>query len=198
MARCRRRAAITLYETPPRPAARGDPIGGAAAPGAIAGPPIPPTREPFHELCRYAAQLVTPPPGIDAAALFAALGAVESSSGRQLGPLCGAAAYEPAGAYYHSDLEQRWGGSAACSFGPWQIVGANAATLRPDITPRQLFHDSRLAAELSAEHLQRRVIDRGARTVAEIADAWNSGSHRDSFVPHAYIAAVQAAYDERN
>ncbi len=120
---------------------------------------------------------------------------MESSYGRQLGPLCGAAAYEPGGSYYHSDLEERWGGSAACAFGPWQLVGANAATLRPETTPRELFRDPYLAAELSAEHLQRRVIDRGARTVAEIADAWNSGSHRDGYIPHAYIAAVQSAYD---
>jgi hypothetical protein len=41
----------------------------------------------------------------------------------------------------------------------------------------------------------KRIAKLGARTVAEIADGWNSGNPRDGIVPQAYIDSVVAIYN---
>jgi len=38
------------------------------------------------------------------------------------------------------------------------------------------------------------IAGRGATTVGQFADAWNSGNHRDGIVPREYIAKVEQFY----
>ncbi len=64
-----------------------------------------------------------------------------------------------------------------------------------EISPLEM-QDPQVALMVTVEWLNRKVIARGANTVAKIGDAWNSGSHKDKIVPTKYIAKLLKAYDE--
>lgn len=86
----------------------------------------------------------------------------------------------------------KWGPWSSASYGPWQILYHAAADLGYGGHPCDLLREEvcRVWVEAKLHQISRR----GARTLAEIADAWNSGTHRDGIVPHEYIRKVQAAY----
>lgn len=99
------------------------------------------------------------------------------------------------GRAWNALVESRWAEwdlASAASYGPWQILYHTAADLGYSDAP-WFLSDPRVcrfwAISLVARH-----VARGARTVEELADAWNSGSHRDSFVPTEYVSAVSLAY----
>ncbi len=130
---------------------------------------------------------------VNGEALLWAIGGAESSFGRNNVPRH-EAAYCRRGRYFDPKLDRKFGCHAHCSYGPWQLMYANVVTIKP-IDP-ELMLDPLHALPITVEWL-RRVIKRGAVTVRDIADAWNSGSHRDSIVPVRYINRVTALYNQR-
>lgn len=148
----------------------------------------------FRELCQFYAPTVKAPPGVDPYALLYALGMAESSGGT-----FNITRYEKSyhsGRYAVPALIEKFGAAAACSYGPWQIMYVNATdVLGHDVDPIRL-HIPEVAAVASIRWLNEHVIGRGAVTVRDIADAWNTGNHRDANVPHAYIAKVERWYGE--
>ena len=87
---------------------------------------------------------------------------------------------------------KKWGMRSACSYGPYQLMYHTAADLGFNGPPELLTNES--VSVIWARKLMERIVARGARTVDEVADAWNSGSHRDGFVPTDYINKVRRAY----
>ena len=114
-----------------------------------------------------------------------ALSAIESSYGRFNLPR-----HEPAfargGRYFQHELDRQFGDLAACSLGPWQIMFPNAhKIMKGHVKPMDFLADDGLnltSAVASALWLDYE-IGRGATTLEQIADAWNTGSHRDSIKP---------------
>ena len=148
----------------------------------------------FSKLCSLGAKMVEAPPGVNAEALLWAIGGVESSHGRNNVPRH-EGAYHRGGAYFNRVLDRKFGCAAHCSYGPWQIMYENVwAISKKEITPQDM-NDTLTALVVSVEWLNLRVIWRGADTVAKIADAWNSGTHRDRIVPVSYIDKVVKKYD---
>jgi|WetSurMetagenome_2_1015567.scaffolds.fasta_scaffold65027_2 hypothetical protein len=103
-------------------------------------------------------------------------------------------AYQPGGGMYRQSekvraLWRRYGALAACSFGTWQMMATTAQDLGHGGHPVELQMDTTLAP-LVIHYLMRSQ----ATTLREAADAYNSGTQRDKFVPEAYIQAVTAAY----
>jgi hypothetical protein len=88
----------------------------------------------------------------------------------------------------------KWGLSSAASYGPAQLLYQTAADLGLMAHPAILWeqpswHDYYVNLRLD------RIIKKGAATIEQVADAWNSGSFSDSIIPAEYIARVKAAYD---
>ncbi len=149
----------------------------------------------FSELCRMGGLMLRDETvDVDFEALLYAIGGVESRFGTFYGPRH-ENAYCRGGRYYDSELTRKHNCMAHCSYGYWQIMFANAAAVRGRITP-ELMLDPLHALPITV-HWMRRVVKRGAHSVRDIADAWNSGSHRDSIVPVAYIEKVEKLYKER-
>jgi len=108
-------------------------------------------------------------------------------------------AYTPGGYYYErSEMVrqeyERWGSWAACSYSNFQILYITARELGYDGPPLALDKDS--VALPFVVKLLRRIISRGAVTPEEIADAYNSGTHKDKHVPEKYIKKFVRFYEE--
>lgn len=86
----------------------------------------------------------------------------------------------------------RWGMPSACSYGPWQILYHTAADLGYDGNPVDLWW---LSENWVRKRLDR-IMAKGANTVELIADAWNSGTHKDANTVPEYRAKVLAAYGD--
>lgn len=126
--------------------------------------------------------------GIDGVRLLWALAGNESSFGRDCKPRYESAFYT-GGAYGSSDqmvpLITKFGHNAACSYGAWQLMLVNA----PVGTTPEDFANLDNACLLTINHINRRIIKaQGAKTVEEIADAYNSGSFRGGVIPRKYIS----------
>lgn len=133
------------------------------------------------------------PPGLDPALLLLALCAVESSGGfnnqRRVEP-----AYRPGGRYCDQALYDQYGDDAAASWGPLQVMYVTAHELGYQGTPSELGEPSE-GVRMAVKLINRRIVGRGAATLEQIADAYNSGSFRDRIVPQEYILKVRQAYD---
>lgn len=133
------------------------------------------------------------PKEINGPQLLWALSGCESSFGANCAPR-----HEEAyctGVYSHTpeveQLTQAYGHAAHCSYGPWQIllVNCESGTAPQDLT--NILH----AAMETVRFINQRILKaQGATTVAEIADAYNSGTWRDSIVPEKYIADCESYY----
>lgn len=150
----------------------------------------------FDNLCAHGAQLLRNLPDVNREALLWAIGGAESSWGKW-----NVTRYERAfgwgGRYADKKLLRKFGDLAASSIGPWQVMFPNAwAITSGTVTPQEMMQPE-VALLVTVDWMNERVIDRGAWSVPAIADAWNSGTHRDSFVPHKYVAKVQKYYDQR-
>lgn len=99
---------------------------------------------------------------------------------------------EAARRYYGLPDESRLG--SAASWSPWQILYHTAVEQGFDGLPHKL-HDPLVAEPLVKKRLTKIAL-RGAVKVEHFADAWNSGSFRDSIIPAKYIADVVRAYKE--
>lgn len=94
--------------------------------------------------------------------------------------------------YFGLPEESRLG--SAASWSPWQILYHTAVEQGFDGLPHKL-HDP-LVAEPFVKRRLTKIALRGAVKVEHFADAWNSGSFRDSIIPAKYIADVVRAYKE--
>lgn len=107
--------------------------------------------------------------------------------------------YSPGGYYFlraeHVRLGwQRYGDDAAASWGSFQLLWVVAFELGFRGAPDELADDF-VGLPWAIKLLNRRIVGRGARTLAEMADAYNSGSFKDQNVPHEYIRRFLAAYE---
>lgn len=137
------------------------------------------------------------PDHVDGVALLRAIAHVESSYGTNAIPRH-ESAYTIGGYYYrrakHVRAEfRRWGDWAACSYSSWQIMFITATELGYEDSPVELRKDH-VAIPYVVKYLNKRVFDQGGDTVADAADAYNSGSFADQNVPEKYVAKVVAAY----
>jgi hypothetical protein len=94
-------------------------------------------------------------------------------------------AYDLNGRYFKQDTRQRmlyalFGQDAAKSWGPWQVMLCNAAGYKPD----EMGRDPKKACDAAVKFLNRFVFGvRGARTLSQILDTYNSGTWRDQESP---------------
>lgn len=140
-------------------------------------------------ICRKYAPLLHVPPGIDGAQLLWALSGNESSFGAHCPPKH-EDGYCYGHKYFDASYTHEWGCLAHCSFSPWQIMATNAKTL----TPLELMEDPDKACRVVALYLDARILDKGANTLSDIADAYNSGTWKDANVPVQYIADLIKNY----
>jgi hypothetical protein len=147
-------------------------------------------------------------PEVDKARLLRALAVVETSGGKNNWPRI-EVSYIPVGLEFTAQGRiligtgrnvnevvqprwDRWGLPSAASWGPWQILYHTAADLGYGGRPEDLWDQSE---EWVVKRLG--VIEaKGAQDVRAFADAWNSGSFRDSNLVPVYTDKVEKAYAE--
>lgn len=165
------------------------------------------TREQIAAACRkWGSQLWLPSAwGIDGAKLLWALSGCESSFGANCAPRH-EMAYCTGGYSTNPEvrsLTAKYGHAAHCSFGPWQTLLVNVEKydsvgkllVASEVSPDEMM-DCDQACQRAAEFINNCILRReGARTVGEIADAYNSGDWRDRIVPVPYIAMCEKYYD---
>lgn len=147
---------------------------------------------------RHGKDLTLPGPGAgdlftrDGANILWAFAGAESTFGDDTAPRH-EAAYCRGGKYFDAGLTNKWGCLAHCSYGPWQVMFANYP---PGFDPPMILAGA-LAVELNIAQAVKRLnlaLRQGANTLADLADAYNSGNFRDAIVPVAYIADVENKY----
>lgn len=109
-------------------------------------------------------------------------------------------AYAPGGLYYRNSKEvrdayEKWGKSAACSYSNFQILYITATELGYEGPPLGLDRDS-LAIPFVIKYINERIFARGAKTVEQVADGYNSGTHLDRLKPIKYMARFRRYYDK--
>jgi len=107
-------------------------------------------------------------------------------------------AYAPGGYYYTiSPMVRRefdvWGAWAACSYSNFQILYIIATELGYVGPPLGLDRDA-IAIPYVIRLLNKRILDKGAKTPEEVADAYNSGSFRDDIKPWTYTRKFKKMY----
>jgi hypothetical protein len=137
------------------------------------------------------------PEGIDPLRLLRALCLVETSGGINNLPKH-EPAYDAGGRWFQKSARlqedyARYGRAVACSWGPMQIMYNTARELGYEGPPWYLA-DPDAGVRVAVEYLNRRVFPQ-AQNLRDIADAYNSGSCRDSIVPGQYIEAICDAYE---
>ena len=156
------------------------------------------TKAAFSDLCRYGARLLDLPPEIDPYVLLWAIGGVESSFGANNVPRL-ERNYLPGGRNHRNEmlpLYEAFGEDAAKSWGPWQVMYCNAVRVLPGVEP-QAFANPHVGMLAACLWIQGEIVDRqGARTVEAIGDSYNSGNHKDSFVPLDYIGKLVRHYED--
>lgn len=163
-------------------------------------------REQIAAACRKWGSKLWLPEGtaLDGARVLWAISGCESSFGEDCAPR-----HEESycvGRYSHNAevkaLTAQYGHAAHASFGPWQTLLINVERFGPgsvllkatEVTPEEMI-DCDNAAWRAADFINRNILRReGARTLAEIADAYNSGDWRDRIVPKQYIADCEKFY----
>jgi hypothetical protein len=122
---------------------------------------------------QYGPRLALPIAGIlDPVAVMCAFAENESSFGVNCTPRY-EAAYDRGGRYDQHEqaaLLDKYGRSAAFSYGPWQTLPCNALSY----SPTQLERDPELAAEAFIADMNRRVLPR-ANTLGEMGQVYNAG-----------------------
>ena len=151
----------------------------------------------LRAVIRQEASRLHTPEGMDPAQLLAALADVESSFGLHAVPNH-EPAYDEGGRYYASaqhvrDLHKTWGAWAACSYGPWQLLYVLAWEVGFRGTPGDLWTPEG-SIEWAIRALNARALDKGAATVEDVGDAWNSGSFRDANRVEDYRRKIAVAY----
>lgn len=132
--------------------------------------------------------------------ILKALATVESSFGTNNVPRF-EKAYSPMGIYYNSEQKERyakWGAAACCSYSSFQIMYTTACELGFDSQPwsrnPSILSNDEVAIFYVIEYIKKRVISRGAQTVEQLFDIYNSGS-LDKNIPADYIRVAMQAYN---
>jgi hypothetical protein len=112
------------------------------------------------------------------------------------------AAYAPGGWFYeHSPAVRtqydKWGRYAACSYSNFQMLFIVATELGYGGPPLALDKDS-VCLPYVVDYLNRRVFAYGATKPEQVADAYNSGSFKDAYVPTEYVAKFMRFYERED
>lgn len=124
------------------------------------------------------------------------LAEVESSLGKRAEFSRVERSYLPGGKYYNQELYYRYGAAACSSWGVWQVMYPTAVEQGYDGTPWGLL-DVYANCICAIRYLNTRAFTQTspAMTIEEVADAYNSGTHRDEIRPYEYIAKLRQAYN---
>lgn len=121
----------------------------------------------------FGPQLAPLPAGVDGTRLLWALSGNESSFGADVTPRH-EPAYDVGGTYaIHAPMPyllDKYGSAAACSYGPWQVLLANA----PDYTPTD-FNDIATAAQATTAFLNSLLRRFKPQSIAQVGYCWNAG-----------------------
>jgi len=156
-------------------------------------------QEYLKRLIKDWAPKLIPTEGINPVKLLCAILHNESSYGKD----CSARfekAYGPGGRYYRKsyfvrEKYEKYKDAACCSYGPFQILYITACELGFKDNPQQLS-EAKLSIPYVVEYLNRRILRKpGNETVRQIADAYNSGSFEDLFIPEKYMDDFEEAYN---
>ena len=157
-----------------------------------------PSRTSFTELevvpkChKWGGSLLLDGTGLDGAKLLWAISGRESTFGTNIKPRF-EASYAKNVSPQMIALRSRLGDASACSFGPWQLMAVNVT---PFLESVEQFADLDFCAAQTVNHINIAILRaQGAKTLTQIADAYNSGNFHDKIVPAQYIADVVRYYD---
>lgn len=131
--------------------------------------------------------------------LLLTISGLESTFGKRREFVRNEPGYSPGGNYYSKSLSvrqafQHWGCLAASSFGSFQLMYITATEMGFDGHPIDLQGD-RVCGYWATQLIIKRFIGRlGAKTLTDILDCYNSGSHRDHFIPALYVSHGLALY----
>jgi hypothetical protein len=147
--------------------------------------------EPLFKLCDTYRHAFKASFEIDGAALLYAIAGNESTFGERREFVKHEAGYLPGGHYFANspdlrDAYHQYGVLAGSSFGTWQLMYIVARELGFTGHPIELQHDETLLLWV-VQHVQRHILKREPRTLADIFDAYNSGNFTDGNVPKDYI-----------
>lgn len=133
---------------------------------------------------------VSNPVAISPRKFLAALSLNESSGGMFKAPRY-ESSYAPGGTYFDNGQRTRyktWGALCCCSYSSFQIMYPTAIELGYGGTPIDLYLKDEDAIVLAIRYFEVRVFPKGTRvTLAQCADAYNSGNFCDNNVPEKYI-----------
>lgn len=108
-------------------------------------------------------------------------------------------AYDFGGRYWKRashvrDIVEKYGAMGACSWSSWQILYVTAWEMGFRGAPIDLWDDL-TAARYVVKLLNARIFGRGAKTIEDVGDGWNTGSPNDSIENLDYEKNVRIAYD---
>ena len=153
-------------------------------------------KEEIAAACReYGLEIVGLPVGIDGAQLLWAMSGNESSFGANCKPRH-EPAFDAGGVYGRgpvmTPLLAKFGSSAACSYGPWQIMFCNAPS---NYTPDS-FNSLDKASHATVEFLNKLIARWHPANLAEIGECWNGGHVMKTMIPMvaAYVQKLTANY----
>lgn len=143
------------------------------------------------DLCKSLGKSLTLPAGLDGAQLLWAIAGKESSFGANTSPKH-EDAYCHGGKLFDPNRTAAWGCWAHCSYGPWQVMYANANV---GASPIDLYGSGIVSGMYAVKLIQDRIVGvEKAVTLEEIANAYNAGDWRTRHAPADYVAAVVANY----
>lgn len=129
---------------------------------------------------------------VDGGKLLLTLSGTESDFGKLRLHVRPEPAYSPGGKYYNNSealraAYRKYGVLASSSYGSFQIMYPTAVEMGFGGHPIDLQDDS-VCAIYAAQLIIKRFIGRQkAKTLRDVADAYNSGNHADRIVPQTYI-----------
>lgn len=139
-----------------------------------------------------------------ATGVLTAIATVESSFGSNTASRF-EKSYAPLGRYYVVDQKDRytkWGSASCCSYGSFQIMYPTACEMGFDndtyLRSPHLLTEDEIGIFYVIELIKKRVLARGASTLEQLFDAYNSGSFRDSIIPTQYIKDAISSYNSAN
>jgi hypothetical protein len=137
------------------------------------------------------------PSGVSRKAVLAAICGVETSWGHRMHAGLFEPAYYRGGRYFRAphvmQAVAQFESLASCSFGPWQMLYIAAIEFGFTGTPCELIEPS-TCAPLVVKYLNKRTSHPTKPT--DYADAWNSGTNRDDYIPHGYLDKFTVCYQE--
>jgi hypothetical protein len=134
---------------------------------------------------------------VDKIRFLAAISLCESSGGVHRVPRF-EKGYAPGGAYYNSNLYNKWGAWACCSYSSFQIMFATATELGYDSNPVELHLKDEVAIVWVKKYFEKRCFSKTTKfiTIGNAGDAYNTGSFFSGVPPAKYISELYTYYTE--